>query len=85
MLRQTQKEQFVEVYDRLCLVLKAKTQAEVAKSLGIRQSTVSRAVQMKLIPDSWLLKILKNFRINPEWLLHGDSEKKYLIGSNDVC
>lgn len=48
------------------------TQCELAKFLGVTQSTISRVEREgKSIPPSWLITILDKLDINPKWVLRG--------------
>ena len=48
-----------------------RTQTELAEALGIRQSSISDAKRRMVIPDSWLLRLLLQYRVNPLWILTG--------------
>lgn len=69
------REQFEQVMARISEVLGIKTQAELAEKIGIRQSSVADAKKRGSIPDSWLLKIVCVYHINPLWIVHGTGSK----------
>ena len=60
---------FQEQLERIKLISDARTQVELAKFLGIRQSEVSDAKRRREIPSSWLVILMLN--VNPEWILTG--------------
>lgn len=57
---------FQEQLERIKLISDARTQVELAKFLGIRQSEVSDAKRRREIPSSWLviLMLMKNHNSN---------------------
>ena len=57
--------------ERIKLVTGKQTYAELANFLGIRQSSVSAAVQRGKIPSSWLVTLMCTNNIRPEWILTG--------------
>ncbi len=61
-----------EVIDRLKMALKVKTDTELAKHLGVNQSTISVWKTRKSI--NWDLIITKCKDINIDWLLTGEGE-----------
>lgn len=63
--------QFDEVFDRITAATGAKTQAQLAEILGIRQPSISDAKRRNSIPAEWLLKLFKEFGLNPDWLEAG--------------
>ncbi len=50
-----------------------KTQVELGKVLGIRQSSISDAKRRGSVPADWLMKLFKAYGLNPDWLLEGES------------
>lgn len=51
------------------------TQCELARFLGVSQSTISRVEREgKSIPPSWLITTLDKININPKWILKGYQE-----------
>ena len=69
------REQFEQAMARLADVLGITTQAELAEKMGIRQSSVADAKKRGGIPDSWLLKLVCAYHINPLWIVHGAGSK----------
>jgi hypothetical protein len=62
---------------RIHAITGTRTQVELAKVLGIRQSSISDAKRRQSIPDSWLQTIIWKFDGNPRWVL-GESERPYI-------
>lgn len=50
-----------------------KTQVELGKVLGIRQSSISDAKRRGSVPADWLMKLFRTYGLNPDWLLEGES------------
>lgn len=50
-----------------------KTQVELGKVLGIRQSSISDAKRRGSVPADWLMKLFRTYGLNPDWLLEGAS------------
>ena len=48
-----------------------RTQVELAKFLGLKQSSISDAKKRGSIPSDWLMTLLRLKRVNPEWVLTG--------------
>ena len=44
------------------------SQAELAKELGINRSGITHARHKNRIPDNWIVKLFRRFRVNPEWV-----------------
>ncbi|NDV26925.1 helix-turn-helix domain-containing protein [Desulfovibrio sp. JC010] len=51
------------------------TQVQMAKVLGIRQSSISDAKKRNSIPAEWFLKALEIGGIDPEWVRTGNGPK----------
>jgi len=47
------------------------SQAELAKELGINRSGITHARNKNRIPDNWIIKLFRRFRVNPEWVETG--------------
>lgn len=65
-------------YRRLCEFFGTTHQGNLAKKLGCHPSRVSQVCSGSRIPDAWLLHLLKEYGLNPEWVLHGDPHPKKL-------
>ena len=63
---------FDEAFDRIKKATGMRTQAEIAKLLDIRQSSISDAKRRQSIPDSWLIKLYQIYNLNPNWVLDGE-------------
>ncbi len=72
---QINRDQFDKAMVRLAEVLGVKTQIELAVKMGIRQSSVADAKRRGNIPDSWLLKIVCTYHVNPVWIMQGTGSK----------
>jgi phage repressor protein C with HTH and peptisase S24 domain len=44
------------------------SQAELAKELGINRSGITHARNKNHIPDNWIVKLFRRFRVNPDWV-----------------
>ena len=55
----------------------AKSQMALAHILGIRQSSISDAKRRGSLPDAWLLKLFRQFDLNPDWITEGQ-QPQYL-------
>ena len=62
---------FAEIYERISLATNCRTQVELAKALGIRQSSISDAKRRNSVPGDWLMKLFEKFGLNPDWLKRG--------------
>ena len=71
MIRQTTKTDFHAAMTRIKDATGATTQEQLAEILGIRQSSISDAKRRGSIPADWLLKLFRQFGLNPEWVLEG--------------
>ncbi len=49
-----------------------RTQQQLAEFLGISQSSISDAKRREVIPAEWLLKLLRDRGVNPDWILTGE-------------
>lgn len=58
------------------------TQAELAKLLSIKQSSISGAIRRNSIPTDWLVKLFCLKRINPEWVITGQGPKHLAPAAN---
>lgn len=47
------------------------SQSELAKELGINRSGITHARNKNHIPDNWIIKLYRRFRLNPEWIETG--------------
>ena len=52
-----------------------RTQVELAVFLGIRQSSVADSKKRQSIPAEWLIKLLQQKGINPDWVRTGQGDK----------
>jgi len=62
---------FLDVFNRLKVATKTKTDTELSQALGLRQSTISAAKSKKEIPPGWVIDIARRFGVSSDWLLFG--------------
>lgn len=70
--------------DRLIDVLGYRTQQDIATFVGTTQSSISQAFRSQDgdVQPSWLVRALLKRRINPEWVLTGNSSR-FLVPAHD--
>lgn len=59
-----------------------RTQLELAKVLGVKQSSISDAKKRGSIPAEWLLKLLLRRGVHPAWVLTGQGPRRCLCLSH---
>ncbi len=64
-----------EAVKRLYAAAGVRTQLELAAVLGIRQSSVSDAQRRRTLPADWLMTLLREMSVNPNWILFGDEPR----------
>ncbi|MCP3944620.1 MAG: LexA family transcriptional regulator [Desulfobacteraceae bacterium] len=47
------------------------SQADLAKELGINRSGITHARNKNKIPEKWIVKLYRRFKLNPEWMETG--------------
>lgn len=62
---------FDNAYSRIRAATHTRTQTEVAKLLGIKQSSISDAKKKNTIPDGWLVTLYRACGLEPDWILYG--------------
>lgn len=75
-----ERPDFEAAYARICESAGARTQEELARWIGVRQSSISDARRRGAIPAQWLLTLVTQGGINPAWALTGEGAK-YLVPS----
>lgn len=75
-----ERPDFDAAYGRIFEAAGARTQAELAVWMGLRQSSVSDARRRCSIPAQWLLALVTHRGINPAWVLTGKGAQ-YLVPS----
>jgi hypothetical protein len=68
---------FSAAMQRIYAITGTRTQVELAKVLGIRQSSISDAKRRQSVPDSWLQALIWSHDANPRWIM-GESDRPYL-------
>ena len=56
---------------RICDVTGISSQSELARELEINRSGITHARKNNKIPDKWILKLYRNFGLNPRWVETG--------------
>ncbi|WDP93114.1 MAG: helix-turn-helix transcriptional regulator [Desulfobacter sp.] len=56
---------------RLMAATGISSQSELARELGINRSGITHARKKNHIPDNWIIKLYRRFRMNPEWVETG--------------
>lgn len=74
--------EFDEVLSRIMQAVGVRTQAELGETFGVRQSSISDAKRRSSIPDSWLIKLVTAYSLNPIWVLRGTGAK-YLVPQDE--
>jgi len=64
--------------ERIQTITGCRTQTELGKVLGIKQSSISDAKRRQVIPDGWLVSLFRCYGANPSWIL-GEAECPYLV------
>ncbi|MDD9305073.1 MAG: helix-turn-helix transcriptional regulator [Desulfobacter sp.] len=60
------------------------SQSELAKELGINRSGITHARNKNHIPDNWIVKLFRRFRVNPEWVDTGNGPVFYDGGQTET-
>lgn len=47
------------------------SQADLAKELGINRSGITHARNKNRIPDNWIIRLYRRYKLNPEWIESG--------------
>ncbi len=68
MTQMSNEQLFKEKLKRIYECTGTKTQKELAKALGVQQSTISTLQKKQSIPDSWLITLLKKYSVNIDWI-----------------
>ena len=56
---------FDNAYSRIRVATQTRTQTEVAKLLGIKQSSISDAKKKNTVPDGWLITLYRACGLEP--------------------
>lgn len=74
--------EFEEQVERIHCAAGTRTQVQLTDFLGIKQSSISDAIKRQSIPSDWLLQLLSQKGINPDWILSGQGSR--LLVPSDV-
>lgn len=66
-------DNFTDAYSRIQAATGTKTQTDIAKLLGIKQSSISDAKKKNTIPDGWLVTLYRTCGLEPDWILYGQA------------
>lgn len=69
-------------YERILDVTCARSQTQLAKDLGVKQSSISDAKRRTTIPSRWLIKLFDQKRVNPDYVRFGHLPKILLEDSS---
>lgn len=67
----TKFEQFLE---RVFAATGIASQRELASALSINRSAITQARKKNAIPDRWILRLYRQFSLNPDWIETGKGE-----------
>lgn len=62
---------FNSFFERLSVEGRITSQKELASILGIDSSAISKAKKRNSVPQSWIMRLAKQFNLNPEWIERG--------------
>lgn len=62
---------FDETWAKVMRKLGLRTQTELARTLGVRQATISEAKRRGSFPAEWIVKLYREHGIDPVWMLDG--------------
>lgn len=65
------QHEFDAALERIREITGKRTQVELAAVLNIRQSSISDAKRRRSIPAEWLVRLLRQYGTNPDWILTG--------------
>ena len=84
-LRNDSPLQFYERFNRVKMAISLDgeniediSQLVMAERIGVSQASVSQAFRKNSIPDTWLISILRKYKVNPDWIINGNPEMKYM-------
>lgn len=72
---------FNRIMNRISEVTGAETYADLARVLGFSYSYIVAVLRKRKIPESWILKVVEKFWINPAWLRYGGEIPRYIVPS----
>jgi len=53
------------------------SQRELASLLGVKDSAISQAKKIKIIPSAWITEISEKMNLTPKWIKTGNGEKYF--------
>ncbi len=76
------KRRFEEFFSRLREITPIKTQADLARELGVGRASISIAKNKDVVPSRWIFELSRRFGINPTYLIEGKGEP-FLSGGEE--
>ena len=67
---------FLDTFNRIRLETDLQTQDQLARFLGIRQSSVSGAKKRGQFPRAWAEKVSRHYHLRYEWIMDGREPKR---------
>lgn len=67
---------FEMFYNRVCQALGIRSQQDLARMLGVNRSAITQAKQRDAVPDKWILKLTREYGLDPAWLEQGDGASR---------
>lgn len=65
------KISYNDFFERLSKTLRIQTQQELASLLGVNRSAITQAKKRNAVPERWILKIARDYGLQPQWLSTG--------------
>jgi len=64
-----------EILGRLKLASNTKSDTDLARALGLKQSSISTAKTRGMIPSAWIVNAARLFNVSTDWLIFGERLK----------
>jgi len=77
------KPEFAAALDRMKAALGCETQKCLAMRLGLTASAIAIMCYRHRFSDGVLLSLVREYNINPTWVLHGGEHPKFLQPSKE--
>ena len=71
-------DDFRAIYRRILQVTGTNTQTELAALFKVRQSSISDALSRGSLPSGWLVKLVEQHNVHPNWIKSGEGPQ-YLV------
>ncbi|HKK90311.1 MAG TPA: S24 family peptidase [Desulfobacteraceae bacterium] len=63
-----------QLINRILSATGISSQTELARAIGINRSGITHARNKNQIPDKWIVKLYRKFRLNPDWIETGKGQ-----------